>query len=171
MGRMSGENILPGVDRLPHDSLRDRYERHARMHEERLSRSRRRAAGVTAGVLAVGAALGGVGYLAGERQTQLNRSSEEMTALVRQYGYISAEAFKPKTGDEAYITLRMSNCEAGKADILIDNVTATLWQATDGVGIQKFSRDNGEKKVAGQWLQITQTWLTPDELCAQENNK
>lgn len=113
-------------------------------------------------------------FLVAEHEQQIDHDSKEVAALVKEQGYIDAKAYKPtierNTTKEAYVTLVAPACEAGQSDIIIDNVTATFQVESTNAELE-FSRKNGEQMVAGNWVDITQTWMKPEEFCTLDANE
>lgn len=100
-----------------------------------------------------------------KHEQEIDRSTEQVSALVKELGYISAKAYKPTENHVAYITLHAPGCTVGDPEVVVDNVTAQLQEGQNGYEIAYFMHKEGDEKVDGKWTDIFATWRTPGELC------
>lgn len=98
-------------------------------------------------------------------QQEINRSTEEISVLVKELGYTGAEAYRP-AGNEAYITLHAPGCVPSDPELVVENVSVRLQNGPTGLEIASFSHKSGEEKIDGEWRDTVDTWLKPIDLCA-----
>lgn len=126
-------------------------------------RRRIRTVTIVTGLATVFATLGTIGIV--KHEQEIDRSTEQVSALVKELGYISAKAYKPTENHVAYITLHAPGCTVGDPEVVVDNVTAQLQEGQNGYEIAYFMHKEGDEKVDGKWTDIFATWRTPGELC------